>query len=326
MDDSCKYNSGPITRGAEEVGYFFEESKTNEIGDETLSSYSRWELFPDGTFTCNTQRSWESWDIPEEGIFERSRYEELVNQMKELKTDWIDELTYIPDDEYFHEGLATFYKCGKWGFIDKKGIVVIPCIFDSAGDFSEGFAGIKCNEKWGFVDNTGREVIPCIYDEVEDFHEGFAGVKRNEKWGFVDNTGREVIPCIYDEVEDFHEGFAWIKHNEKWGFVDSTGREVVPCIYDSVHNFHEGLAEVERNEKWGFVDNTGREVIPCQYVSTMHFQEGKAQVNENDTQDRFSFARSWIYIDKTGRRIIEKKTENDSASQKISDPDDDLPF
>ena len=107
--------------------------------------------------------------------------------------------------------------------------------------------------------------------------------------------------------------------------MDSTGREVVPCIYDSVHNFHEGLAEVERNKKWGFVDNTGREVIPCQYVSTMHFQEGKARVNENDTQDRFAFARSWIYIDKTGRRIIEKKTENDSASQKISDPDD-LPF
>ena len=258
MDDSYEYNSGPITRGAEEVGYFFEESKANKIGDETLYSYSRWELFPDGTFTCNTQRSWESWDIPEEGIFERSRYEELVNQMKELKTDWIDELTYIPDDEYFHEGLATFYKCGKWGFIDKKGIVVIPCIFDSAGDFSEGFAGIKRNEKWGFVDNTGREVISCIYDDGGNFHEGFAGVKRNEKWGFVDNTGREVIPC--------------------------------------------------------------------QYVSTMHFQEGKAQVNENDTQDRFSFARSWIYIDKTGRRIIEKKTENDSASQKISDPDDDLPF
>ena len=215
MDDSYEYNSGPITRGAEEVGYFFEESKTNEIGDETLSSYSRWELFPDGTFTCNTQRSWESWDIPEEGIFERSRYEELVNQMKELKTDWIDELTYIPDDEYFHEGLATFYKCGKWGFIDKKGIVVIPCIFDSAGDFSEGFAGIKRNEKWGFVDNTGREVISCIYDDGGNFHEGFAGVKRNEKWGFVDNIGREVISCIYDEVEDFHEGFAGVKRNEK---------------------------------------------------------------------------------------------------------------
>ena len=292
MDDSYEYNSGPIIRGAEEVGYFFEKTESYEIGDETHHSYSRWELFPDGTFTCNTQRSWESWDIPEEGIFERSRYEELVNQMKELKTDWIDELTYIPDDEYFHEGLATFYKCGKWGFIDKKGIVVIPCIFDSAGDFSEGLAGVK----------------------------------RNEKWGFVDNTGREVVPCIFDSAGDFSEGFAWVKRNKKWGFVDSTGREVVPCIYDSVHNFHEGLAEVERNKKWGFVDNTGREVIPCQYVSTMHFQEGKARVNENDTQDRFAFARSWIYIDKTGRRIIEKKTENDSSSQKISDPDDDLPF
>ena len=287
-----EYNSGPITRGAEEIGYFFEEWEANEIGDETLYSYSRWELFPDGTFTCNTQRSWESWDIPEEGIFERSRYEEIVYQMKELKTDWKDELTYIPDDFYFHEGLASSYKCGKWGFIDKKGIAVIPYIFDYAEDFHEGFARVQRNGKWGFVDNTGREVIPCIYDDGGNFHESLAGVQRNEKWGFVDNAGREVIPYIYDEVEDFHEGFAWVR----------------------------------RNEKWGFVDNTGREVIPCQYVRTMHFQEGKAQVNENDTQDRFSFARSWIYIDKTGRRIIEKKTENDSASQKISDPDDDLPF
>ena len=30
------------------IGYFFEESEANEIGDETLYSYSRWELFPDG--------------------------------------------------------------------------------------------------------------------------------------------------------------------------------------------------------------------------------------------------------------------------------------
>jgi hypothetical protein len=242
----------------EEIGYFFEEVEIEEFDDETYYTDRRWEIFPDGTFTCNTQKSWEHWDQPEEGIFERSRYEELVNQMKELKTDWIDELTYIPDDEYFHDGLATSYKCGKWGFIDKKGVVVIP----------------------------------YIYDHTEDFHEGFARVLRNGKWGFVDNTGREVVPCQYEKVWNFHEGFAWVL-----------------C-----------------NEKWGFVDNTGREVIPCKYVRTMHFQEGKAQVNENDTQDSFSFARSWIYIDKTGRRIIEKKTENDSASQKISDPDDDLPF
>jgi len=255
---SHEYNSGPITRGAEEIGYFFEESRADEIEDEIFYSDSRWELFPDGTFKCDTQRSWESWDIPEKGIFERSRYEEIVCKMKELKIDWKDELTYIPDDFYFHEGLARSYKCDKWGFIDKKGIVVIP----------------------------------YIYDRAEDFHEGFARVWRNEKWGFVDNTGQEVIPCIFDWADDFHEGFAGVR----------------------------------RNQKWGFVDNTGREVIPCQYVRTMHFQEGKARVNENDTQDISSFANSWICIDKTGRRIIEKKTENDSASQKISDPDEDLPF
>ena len=42
MDDSYEYNSGPITRGAEEVGYFFEKTEAYEIGDETHYSYSRW--------------------------------------------------------------------------------------------------------------------------------------------------------------------------------------------------------------------------------------------------------------------------------------------
>ena len=40
MDDSYEYNSGPITRGAEEVGYFFEKTEAYEIGDETLYSYT----------------------------------------------------------------------------------------------------------------------------------------------------------------------------------------------------------------------------------------------------------------------------------------------
>ena len=315
MDHSYEYNSGPITKGGEEIGYFFEESKAVKIGDETLYSDSRWELFPDGTFTCDTQRSWESWDIPQEGVFERSRYEEFVNQMKVLKTDWKDQLTYIPFDYEFSEGLAKYInKDGKWGFMDEQGRLLIPCVYDNAGKFHEGLAGVQRNKKWGYVDKTGSLVIQCIYDDGGDFHEGLAGVQRNKKWGYVDNTGQEVIPCIYDEVDDFHESLARVKRNNKWGYVDKTGKEVIACIYDEAGDFHEGLARVERNKKWGYIDNTGREVVPCQYEDAIDFDDReKAWVKENS---------EWVLIDKTGQKVVEKKTPPAQSSAS----NDELPF
>lgn len=262
MDDSCEYNSGPITRGAEEIGYFFEESKAVEIGDETLYSDSRWELFPDGTFTCDTQRSWESWDIPQEGVFERSRYEEFVNQMKVLKTDWKDQLTYIPFDYEFSEGLAKYInKDGKWGFMDKQGRLLIPCVYDNAGKFHEGLAAVQRNKKLGYVDKTGSLVIQCIYDDGGDFHEGLSGVQRNNKWGYIDNTGQEVIPCIYDEVGDFHEGLARVERNKKWGYIDNTGREMVPCQYEDTMDFDREKAWVKENGEWVLIGKTGQKVV-----------------------------------------------------------------
>lgn len=54
-------------------------------------------------------------------------------------------------------------------------------------------------------------MIPCIYDDAHDFQNGFAAVKREGRWGFVNVEGREVIPCIYDSVDtsnyDWSDGF-----------------------------------------------------------------------------------------------------------------------
>ena len=43
----------------------------------------------------------------------------------------------------FREGFANVKKDGKWGYIDKKGKVVIEPQFDDASDFSEGFVKVK---------------------------------------------------------------------------------------------------------------------------------------------------------------------------------------
>ena len=71
----------------------------------------------------------------------------------------------------------------------------------SCGDvdkfFSDGLAPVSLNNKWGFIDKTGKEVIPCVYNEVANFSEGFVFVKTESGWGMVDKTGDEVIRCEY---------------------------------------------------------------------------------------------------------------------------------
>ena len=56
------------------------------------------------------------------------------------------------------------------------------------------------NGKYGFVDKSGKQVIPCVYDYAWNFSDGLAPVKLNGKCGFVDKIGKEVIPCVYDDV------------------------------------------------------------------------------------------------------------------------------
>ena len=64
-------------------------------------------------------------------------------KITEIK-DWRDEYNYVGD---FSEGFAEVRKGGKWGFVNKKGELVVPCEYDYVCSFSEGFAEVEKGEK-----------------------------------------------------------------------------------------------------------------------------------------------------------------------------------
>ena len=173
---------------------------------------------------------------------------------------------WIDDEHYLCNDNCRIVLNGKYGFIDKNGKEVIPCNYDFACVFDEGLAAIKLNGKWGFIDRDGIEVIPHRYEDVYAFSEGFAAIKLNGKWGFVNKEGIEAVPCKYDESYCFTEGLASVRLQDKFGFVNKEGIEAIPCKYDSVTNFVNRLACVELNGGWGLIDNTGREVTPFNYT------------------------------------------------------------
>ena len=120
-----------------------------------------------------------------------------------MKYDYIYETT-----ENTTENLTRVKIDGKYGFIDIKGNVAIPCIFNRAWRFSEGLAGVSIdNGKHGFINKKGDIVIPCEYNDVDDFREGFAPVKIDGKWGFINKQGQIVVCPKYYSVSGFENGF-----------------------------------------------------------------------------------------------------------------------
>ncbi len=67
-------------------------------------------------------------------------------------------------------------KDGKYGFVDKKGEVVVNYIYDDAREQNQyGFAAVKKDGKWGSIDKDGKVVVEPKYELDSNVIESFIG-------------------------------------------------------------------------------------------------------------------------------------------------------
>lgn len=210
--------------------------------------------------------------------------------------------------EFFSEGLALVAKDNKFGFINRQGIEVIPCIYDYDSNsfdyqyfFKEGLCKVVQNGKYGFINNEGDVVIPIKYSSANNFSCGMASVSKDGKDFFIDQLGNKVFECNnFETISDFSDGMLdvmfTVDNTIKLGYVNKTGETVISPIYDHASSFSEGLAAVAIEEKYGFIDKTGKIVIPFIYDSALDFSEGLAIVDKNGKS---------MCIDKTGKVIFQ---------------------
>ena len=108
----------------------------------------------------------------------------LVNLQGELIADGYEDI------KEFNDGLAAAKKNGKWGYIDKKGKVVIPFRFVKAKSFSDGLAAVAFKIRYGYIDRHNNTIIPFKYIEAGDFQEGTASVETsNNGYGEISKDG-----------------------------------------------------------------------------------------------------------------------------------------
>ncbi len=166
----------------------------------------------------------------------------------------------------FHEGLATIkYKFGNYGFINKKPIIVIDCIYEDALPFSCGLAAVKLNGLWGYIDSSGTQIIKNKYDKVYSFSEDKALVYSNDNWTFIDKNGEIILSLKeYSNAEPFKNDIAKVKRKNKFGFINKSGTEVISIKYDDASTINNDLIKV-RYSKWGVINKDENIIIPFNF-------------------------------------------------------------
>ena len=255
------------------------------------------------------------------------------NENNEYLINILKEHRYIE----FVNGFSRIQKDGKWGFINKKGNHIIPCLYNSVNNFWEGFAAVQLNNKWGAINDIGELIIPCLYDDLFFFSEGLAIVKLNGKVGYINTKGELQIPLIYDDATSFSEGYACVEINGKLGYINTDGRLIIPCVHEinryvdnPYHQVHCGFFPIYFDGKWGMLDKQGHMIIPCIYdelvpvegngecIVKLNNKEGYININ-NEYILPLIYDRIWkfsngmapvkingkcIYIDKQGAQVI----------------------
>ena len=78
---------------------------------------------------------------------------------------------------------------------------------------------IRVKDKWGYMNRKGDIVIAPQYEDADDFEEGLASVSiyknDNQYYGYIDTKGRMVIEPIYSRAGKMREGIAVVAKDDQ---------------------------------------------------------------------------------------------------------------
>lgn len=186
----------------------------------------------------------------------------------------------------------SIHRDGKWGFVNHKGEVVVPCKWSRIGEFNEGLALVDDSSgKYGYLDINGKRVIPCTWERAESFEDGMAIVKvKDGAWdlkdGVIDKNNNVIIPLEYRSLEYIGDGmFKYHRCEFNDGIINMYNERVSPSYWRAIGHFSDGLCPVQdRNgeHQYGYIDRTGEIVIPYWWNQAYDFSEGLAIVKDKD--------------------------------------------
>ncbi|MGL5797616.1 MAG: WG repeat-containing protein [Cetobacterium sp.] len=92
--------------------------------------------------------------------------------------------------------------------------------FFKASESSTELILIQKNKKYGYMNKIGETVIPCIYDSSSDLAAG----NRNRKYGYINKLGQALTKFEYTKANDFGlYDEAYVEKGSECGYINKKG-------------------------------------------------------------------------------------------------------
>ena len=342
VDDYCvvydsEYNKSVIDKSGKLIFPYRQYGTISFINDgfevthKSFGHTERYESYDD---------NWESEWIPEE---------RNLNNDGELQVPLYGEVISLPKDfdwcaTEFKEGFLTVHSKGKWGVVDTKLNVIIPCIYDEPILFNNGLSIAKKEDESYVLNETGKIIFQGYYKSVKRFKDermfvcltadrthfdiyrdsGILLFYSNNVKSRIEIPGTESLstnyfsPCRIVPMDTNYLKFCIsVKYNsgkiEKWGFCDAQGHVVLEARYDDINGFGSGLIAVCRNvikdrcnnKLWGYVDVKGNLIIDYQYSEAQPFSKGIAIVAKKEIKGSSFPSTKYGIIGSNGKELTD---------------------
>lgn len=202
------------------------------------------------------------------------------NNKSRLK-EAVDSLAYRTDSS------LVSIKNKQHQLIDYTGKTLTKRSYDWIGRFRVGRAPIHGDSLVGFIDEKGIDVIPLQYNKFQKFNDdGMAAVAKDNRWGIIDRFGNIKLELEYDEIYDLWiDGRFTVKQNGTKKCIRSIDirngvvQQILDLDYDEIECFENGLAIVTKDKKQGALDEKGKLVIPLEYATLVPARGHRLGIN-----------------------------------------------
>lgn len=173
-------------------------------------------------------------------------------------------------------------------------------LYDVIKKFNFDRAIVSKDGKYGVIDTRGRLVIPCDYFYIQDFQDSLSIVSKlvtkykgkvKHEYAVLNVDGDTIVPFgKYSYIGHYNFGLAPAKkNNEKYVFIDKYGIEKHNRSYFFADTYNDGLAYVVLNDgKMGYVDVEGKFIQPIQDAYYKDFLKSDKAVREEYRYSNFS--------------------------------------
>lgn len=191
----------------------------------------------------------------------------------------------------YNDGLLLIEMDNKYGYVTRykeegelfpKTIydLVIPCIYDYASAFSEGYASVTIDGKKGYINQFGEIVIPLQYTYTAGpFTKGKAWVGNDFRHSSVINKQGDVLFSVEDMSSGFYElwaeGTAIVRgmydNDDHMAIINTKGNLITDFEYEEIRHIvalvdtSHHCYEVTLSGKKGIINTKGETIVPIEY-------------------------------------------------------------